>query len=203
MRSGADISPRSSTSLPTTTPVMTSGYCLASAIAGRDLPAGLLGIVGDPNPLQHLESMPPGAGEDVVEAVGNRIGAYAAGVFGQQRQILFDLPGLGAGPLHQRALPAAERRIGYAIKLLPGRKRGRRQLDRRAEPPPRRADGQRGDGKRGERRADRGEVWRAGHALPLALPSPHAKIERAAAITPLDKAAHLGCCHSGCAWKMP
>ena len=143
----------------------------------RDLPAGFFRVVGNPDPVQHLQSVPPGAFQHAVEAVVDRIGAHAAGIFGQEREILVDLPRLDARTFDQRVLPAAKRRVGDAIELFAGGSPGRRQLNGRAEPPPHGANCQRRDRKKAKRRTDCRGVSRAGHPLPLTSRPPDAKID--------------------------
>ena len=74
----------------------------------RDLPAGPIRIAGDPHTVQHLQPVPPRALEHVIAAVVDRIGADAAGVFGEQRQIFIDLLRRHPGTLDQRILRSPE-----------------------------------------------------------------------------------------------
>ena len=141
---------------------------------GLDLPAGLGRIAGNPHAMQHLQSVPPCALQHIGAPIVHRIGPNAVGVLGQQRQILFDLPRLNAGSLHQRILAVAKWRIGQAVRL-PDRRRRRRDLNRCAEPPPNSADHERRGHKGRKRRADGGRFSRVGHGLPLTLQSRRAK----------------------------
>ena len=167
----------------------------------RDLPAGPIRIAGDPHTVQHLQPVPPRALEHVVAAVVDRIGADAAGVFGEQRQIFVDLLGRDPGTLDQRVLRSTERGIGNASKLIAGGERRRRQFDRRVEPPPHRADRERGQCEGGKRRADGMKVLFAGHALPLTLQPRHAKLCRRHGALRWTKP--CGYCHSDRARKTP
>ena len=122
--SGADISPRSSTSLPTMTASITSGNRLASSIVAVDLPAVELRQAREPQPVQHLHAVALGDLRNLVEPVIDRIGADAIGQRLELGEVLVDLPGLdmGAGP--ERVLVAPERRIGHAVELARPRPSG-------------------------------------------------------------------------------
>ncbi len=109
-------------------------------------------VVGQPYALQDLQAVALGDRGDLIEAVLDRIGADAIGVARQQSQIFVDLARLDMGALHQRILAVAKRRVGDAVKLAAGGERGRRQLHRRAEPPPHDTDRQRGERKMRKRR---------------------------------------------------
>src|SRR5262245_29195187 len=77
---------------------------------------------------------------DLVKPVTHRVGAHAVRDLLELSQILVDLPGIDWNIRAERGLSAAERGVGDAIKLLARRHRGRRHLDRRAEPCPRAGD---------------------------------------------------------------
>ena len=164
---------------------------------GCDLALVSLGLVGQPNALQHFHAVALRDCRDLVLAVLDRISAHAVRVTRQQRQILVDLPRADARRLDQRILIGAKRRIGHAIEIAARGKRQRRQPNRRAEPPPRRGDRQRGRGKMRKRCADGISVAGAGHRLPLALPNGDAKRAQARLGRPvpsaLDKCTQLGC----------
>ena len=70
-------------------------------------------------------------------------------------------------PLDQRILAVAERRIGHAVKLAAVGQRRRRQPHRRAEPPPRHADRQRGKRKMRKRCSEELPSRCGGHRFAL------------------------------------
>ena len=107
MRSVADISPRNSTSLPTMTARMTSGILLGEFDAWSRSAGGSCPRRWTATALEDLHAVAPGDLGNLVEAILDRIGAHAIGVFRQQREILVDLPGLDLGALDQRILAVA------------------------------------------------------------------------------------------------
>ena len=143
------------------------GKLFGEADRGRDLALVSLGLVGQPNALQHFHAVALRDCGDLVLAVLDRISAHAVRVARQQRQIFVDLLRVNARRLDQRILIAAKRRIGHAIELAARGQRRWRQPNRRAEPPPRRGDGDRSEGKMRKRCADGICVAGAGHRLPL------------------------------------
>jgi len=101
------ISPRNNTSLPTTSEVMTPGYCLAR----REI---LQPVAAEPDALDDLQAYFCGLRRHLIEAVLDRVGAHAVGYFGELREILGDLLGRDMGSPQQRRLRVAERRVGDA-----------------------------------------------------------------------------------------
>ena len=135
-RSDVVISPRSSTSLPTTSAVMTSGYSLVSSTAIAIWARFLIRLLREPDPLDHLQPDLGGQRRNLVEPVLDRIGPHAVGDLGELRQILRDLFRRDLRGRHQRRLRAAERRVGNALQLGVGIDRRARKRDRRGQPPP-------------------------------------------------------------------
>ena len=103
-RSAVVISPRSSTSLPTTTAVMMSGYCLVSRTAVAICARFFSRLLPSQMPWMTFS---PDLGRDprhLVEAVLDRIGAHAVGDLGELREILLDLVGRDVVSGDQRRL---------------------------------------------------------------------------------------------------
>ena len=92
--SGADISPRSSTSLPTMTASITSGNLLASSIVVSICRRLSSGRLDSQRPCSTFMPWRLRDLRNLVEPVIDRIGADAIGQRLELRQVLVDLPGL-------------------------------------------------------------------------------------------------------------
>ena len=174
-RSAAVISPRNSTSLPTTTEVMTPGYSLVRRDRDRNLREVFQPVAAEPDPLNDLQPHLGGKCRNLIEAVFDRIGAHAFGYLGELRQILGDLFRADMRGRHQRRLVAAERRVGHALQLGVGVDRRARQIDRRGQPPPRRGDRTQGYQEKRQWRTKRNRFHPPGEDRRLACHRPPAK----------------------------
>ena len=96
--SGADISPRSSTSLPTIDRLDHVGKLLGERDPGLDLLAGQVGQARQPQALHDLQAVALGDLRNLVEPVVGRIGADAIGELLELGEVFLDLPGLDRYP---------------------------------------------------------------------------------------------------------
>ena len=162
-RSAADISPRSSTSLPTITASITSGYLLASAMVISICRRLRSGRLDSHRPCKTFMPVTLGDLRNLVEPVVDRIGTDAIGQLLELGQILVDLPWLDRewrGRADSGRRGTAHRTGSRACRPA---QMGLRHFDRRAEPTP---DGD--DGRRGQREKSR----RYRHVYDSARPAP-------------------------------
>ena len=127
------------------TAAITSGKRFASAIAVSTWWRVRSGVVGQPQALQHLHTVPFGDLGDVVEPVVDRIGTDTIGNLLELGQVLIDLPWIDRNIRAERALIPAEGRVREAMEFAARCERRRRHLDRGSKPPPYRHNGRSGD----------------------------------------------------------